>query len=113
MPIKIMSENKGSSILGIDGSTSFVDDVFEIRPGDRYILYTDGITESVNTKGKMMGNRGFIKILQSAESKDIKVITDHVIENTIKFNAEGDVFEDDVTLVVVEFAAEQKEIAAS
>ena len=107
IPIKIISENKGSSILGIEDKTVFDDAEIQIKPGDRFILYTDGITEAVNNKGKMMGNRGFIKMLQNINSKNIQVITDHVIEKTVDFNHSGDVFEDDVTLVVVEFSSAQ------
>lgn len=103
IPIHSISGEKSSSILGLSDDAQFTDNTLNLVEGDRIIICSDGITEARNEKKKIMGNRGLNKMLQSIDSLNCQDLTKHIINGTIEYNHENDKFEDDLTLVVVEF----------
>jgi len=45
----------GGTVLGILESTTFDEETVRLHPGDRVLLYTDGITEAVDPSGELFG----------------------------------------------------------
>jgi sigma-B regulation protein RsbU (phosphoserine phosphatase) len=45
----------GGTVLGFLESATFEEETVRLHPGDRVLLYTDGITEAVNPAGEMFG----------------------------------------------------------
>ena len=79
-----------------------------MRPGDRIILYTDGIVEAKNKTGRMIGTRGFLKAIQKHHNLAIEEMVDQTMNTITSSAVEG--FEDDVTMVVVEYLEETSEL---
>ena len=99
----ISSKNKKSSILGIAADSEFEDEEIHLMPGDKFVLYTDGLTEAKNEKGKMWGTRGLVKSLESFHADSSKEIRDKIIKKADDYNAGEGQYEDDLTLVIVEY----------
>ena len=68
----------------------------------RLIIYTDGVNEAANKKGKMYGDdRVKIRLLERAGDSPEKFIK--IIQADLKKHTDADVFEDDVSIIVMDF----------
>ncbi|MFB2939312.1 PP2C family protein-serine/threonine phosphatase [Aerosakkonemataceae cyanobacterium BLCC-F154] len=71
-----------------------------LRSGEVAVLYTDGITEAVNSQNEMYGLERFYAILQKNYHQSADEIRQAVIDDVMSFIDEQKVF-DDITLVVM------------
>jgi len=72
-------------------------------PGDKIIIYSDGVTEAQNTKGEFFGKKRLRQAIVAHASGICKSIHDAVQEAVAAFT-EGAPQSDDITLLVLEFA---------
>ncbi|MGA9380541.1 MAG: PP2C family protein-serine/threonine phosphatase, partial [Phormidium sp.] len=88
--------------LGLEPDiTPFIQQVeVALRSGEVAILYTDGITEAVNSQNEMYGLERFYEILQKSHHQSSDEIRQAVIHDVMSFINEQKVF-DDITLVVM------------
>lgn len=77
---------------------------FKLKPGDRIVFYTDGLTELTNTKGQQLGEGKFLRHLVKAFNKSTQAtgITEEIINLSYQFR-EGEHLHDDVTLFTLEY----------
>jgi sigma-B regulation protein RsbU (phosphoserine phosphatase) len=73
-----------------------------LEPGDRIVLYTDGVTEAQNDAGDFFGRKRLREAVRSAGSADCKELHASIHQAIIDFTA-GAEQADDLTLVVVEY----------
>lgn len=71
-----------------------------LRSGEVAVIYTDGITEAVNSQNEMYGLERFYEILQKHYHESADEIRQAVIHDVMSFINEQKVF-DDITLVVM------------
>lgn len=102
----LMQKKKAANILGIDPVTEFYVDEIPLKPGDKILIYTDGLTECVDKRGKQWGSRGLQKLLTERGKLAPEPLQVLIKDQVIKFNAQGDQFADDVTLVIIEYGSE-------
>jgi phosphoserine phosphatase RsbU/P len=74
----------------------------DLEPGDRIVLYTDGVTEAQNDAGEFFGRKRLRDAVQSAGSADCKEMHATIQQAILEFTA-GAEQADDLTLVVVEY----------
>lgn len=84
--------------LGIVPDEIYEESVFQFRPGDQVIFYTDGITEAHNPAGDLFGVQRLDEALSRCQP-DAQAIIDHVLAEVDRFAA-GRAADDDRTLVV-------------
>ena len=99
-----LSHKKGktTSILGIQADVEYHDEEMSFMPGDKVVLYTDGFTESRGKNGKLWGTRGLIKAIKPYIDSNSETIKSAIIKAVHEFYP-STVYEDDLTLVVVEY----------
>ena len=51
----VVGQPAGGTVIGILDEVEFEEGVVELRPGDRVLLYTDGISEAARESGEMFG----------------------------------------------------------
>ena len=73
-----------------------------IAPGDRYLLYTDGIIETENTKGEAFGDRKFEEIIRESQSRPSSELSDRILAELKTWRPSSTQQQDDLTLIVVD-----------
>jgi PAS domain S-box-containing protein len=71
-----------------------------IEAGDRVILYTDGFTESFNTRDDMLGVEGLAEIVRETSKLPLSAMTEEIVNRVAAFRHGPPA--DDMSLVAVE-----------
>lgn len=74
----------------------------KLEPGDIIYLYTDGVTEGVNTKTEQFGEERLKNTLNAKEFASCKEICDYVYSECVKF-ADGAAQFDDITMLAFKY----------
>lgn len=73
-----------------------------VKEGDRIFIYTDGIIEAKNTDNVPFGTVKLKEALTCSANKQLETTINETYKELIKFN-ESDSFEDDISLIGLEF----------
>jgi len=68
-------------------------------------MYTDGITEVFNPDKKMLGDEGFIKIIEKHFLSEPQELCGNIFMEISRFT-NNSAFNDDITLLVMEYSCE-------
>ena len=88
--------------VGLVPGAAFDLDYRNLEPGDRMVLYTDGVTEAQNDAGDFFGRKRLREAVRRAGSADCAELH-ATIQNAILDFTAGAEQADDLTLVVVEY----------
>jgi phosphoserine phosphatase RsbU/P len=56
--------DNGGAVLGVFPNWKYGDSVMQLAPGDRLVLFTDGITEAAKANGEQFGEEGLIQVVK-------------------------------------------------
>ena len=70
----------------------------QLDPGDRLVLFTDGVTEAESPDGSMLEEEGLVRLLQEKRDGDAIALCDHICQRVAEFQ-QGEQ-SDDVTVLV-------------
>ena len=73
-----------------------------LQPGDKIVIYSDGVTEAQNANGDFFGKKRLREIVMSKAGANCAAIHDAIQEAVAGFT-EGAVQSDDITVLVMEF----------
>jgi phosphoserine phosphatase RsbU/P len=102
---------KGAAPVFLDTTPGFVLGVEEfeytaqsirLQPGDHLFLYTDGVTEAMNTKQELYGNDRLIEVLADTPHDSPRELSETVMASVHTY-AKGEPQSDDVTVLDVVF----------
>jgi sigma-B regulation protein RsbU (phosphoserine phosphatase) len=120
-PAPLCWESANGKVHPLDGSggpaLGFVDQFkydgaeHEFRPGDRLVLFTDGIFEAMNPAGDEFGTKRLAASLADLADRPLADALDSVVSSVSAFSA-GAPFADDLCLVAVEMAQARGAVAA-
>ena len=79
---------------------SITDTTVDFNMGDALLLYTDGVTESVNLKGEEFSSKRLIDTLCASGHNNAETILNAVITNIERFSGEAGQA-DDLTLITI------------
>ncbi len=97
---KIFKLNPTGGLLGILENQRFRAENIHMHLNDVLVLYTDGITEAMNTEHKLFGEDRLIETIRKVSHLSAKNIALSVLEEVNKFSVKSDV-NDDKTIIVV------------
>jgi PAS domain S-box-containing protein len=91
-----------SSVLGLLHDAVDVENPMKVplESGDRVILYTDGFTESFNTRDDMLGVEGLAEIVRETSKLPLPAMTQEIVNRVAAFRHGPPA--DDMSLVAVE-----------
>jgi sigma-B regulation protein RsbU (phosphoserine phosphatase) len=72
----------------------------DVAPGDRLLVYTDGLTEAADAEGRLLRTEGLSRIAADAVSLDLFDTADHILGKVARFQHGPTT--DDMTLIVAE-----------
>jgi hypothetical protein len=98
--------------LGIARREPFRELVVQFQPGDRLVLYSDGLIEAIDDSGEPFGFDRFAATLSKAAQGSTEEIKKAVLQSVKKFTGNRPP-EDDQTLVVIGFDGEEERVAKS
>ncbi len=97
----VIYHGNGGLPVGLLEDAVFDSATFTLGPGDRLMLYTDGITECENPEGKSLGEAGLGKLLQKNSSRTGLEMLDALFRDLISY-MEKEELEDDISAIVFE-----------
>ena len=92
----------GGLPLGIVEDEEFAEKNITLRPDDTLFVYTDGITEAINSQGEEFGTSRLVEELTSQASKDLPSLNDYIYNQVLKFS-QGVAQFDDLTALSLRY----------
>lgn len=106
-PLTPVSLQLAGDSLGITRDAILREESMPLRPGDKFILFTDGLIECTSPQGKAWGRKTLLeKVLLNADKGASDFKNGLIKDATNFFN--GQPLADDVTVVVVEYRQESQ-----
>jgi sigma-B regulation protein RsbU (phosphoserine phosphatase) len=87
-------------LLGVNEEAVYRTMEIELKPGDRLIVYTDGVTEALNSAGQLYSHDKLIAEFQACGSLSADAIVSRILESVKTFSS-GVPQTDDITLLAV------------
>ena len=94
------SLRSNSPAFGIYKNISYVDESKNISQGDILVVYTDGVVDIENQKGKAFGSKRLMKVIEKNRGFSAKDLIKEIINQTQHFSG-FQPFQDDFTLVIL------------
>jgi len=98
---ELIELNTNGFVVGVLNKNFYDEDKIKIQKGDKILLYTDGIIETVGEDNKIFGKDRLINIIQQNAFSSIEDIVDSIMTEIIFF-AKNPFFEDDITIFAFE-----------
>ncbi len=90
--------NHGGVVLGVFPDWTYQEHYVDLAPGDRLVLFTDGITEIPNAESEEFGEERLMEVLRTNRALSAEAMQKRVMSAIAEFS--GGKFEDDATLIV-------------
>jgi serine phosphatase RsbU (regulator of sigma subunit) len=94
----------GGRFLGMIADLTLREEVATLRPGDRLLLYSDGVTDAHNEREETYGLPRLKEVFQSAAGLGARAMIDHLAQDVARWRGGAPPF-DDVTMLLVEVVA--------
>jgi sigma-B regulation protein RsbU (phosphoserine phosphatase) len=101
---EVRTLTKGGVILGVISTlVPYEVESTSLDSGDTLLLFTDGVTEAMNTAREEFGEERLISLLKSYADKSASTIINTIVEETTRFQPAGEQH-DDITLVCLKLS---------
>lgn len=100
--LRFRNETTGANLpLGVLAAARYDQEGFELRPGDRLLLYTDGVLECPNAAGEEFGEGRLLKVLNGTDPMPISEVKQQIAEALFRHSG-GALVHDDCTFMIIE-----------
>jgi sigma-B regulation protein RsbU (phosphoserine phosphatase) len=90
---------EGGAVLGVFASRNYEMGAAQLYPGDRVILFTDGVTEACNPAGEEFGESRLLRLLQEQRTLPADALQAKILAAVGEFSMRR--WQDDATLLVL------------
>jgi phosphoserine phosphatase RsbU/P len=73
-----------------------------IQPGDRFLLYTDGVIESQNAGGEFFGDQKLEQVVRDSKSRPASDLSEQLLSEIRVWQSASVAQQDDITLIVID-----------
>jgi sigma-B regulation protein RsbU (phosphoserine phosphatase) len=91
--------SEGGIVLGVFSDASYEEVEVPFAPGDRLLLFTDGITEANNARSEEFGMDRLTELLTAHRNKPASQMLGAILHSVAQFTAQG--FQDDATVLII------------
>jgi sigma-B regulation protein RsbU (phosphoserine phosphatase) len=101
---RLDSLNEAGLLLGIRADEPFVDHEFTFQPGDRLLLYSDGLTEAENGEGLNFGDGRLAQFMRESDSLAAERCASNLMKEVLHWSErDGEPDQkDDITFVIID-----------
>ena len=108
-------ETCGGIALGLFEDADIVDEEIQLGDGEGILIYTDGVTEAIDTKRKQFGSDRLIKCIQKSYVENgntycSSVLANRIVDSVKEFSYELEQFDDLTCTALVYGGGDQKEL---
>ncbi|MBR1796977.1 MAG: SpoIIE family protein phosphatase [Clostridiales bacterium] len=96
---KMLKKVHGMFLAGMD-DTVYEQDEILLEPGDRLLLYTDGVTEAHDQQGKLYSTKRLIRMMEDSVNYTGEETIGNIIKDVAQF-ADGTLQFDDITMLML------------
>ncbi|MDD5648408.1 MAG: SpoIIE family protein phosphatase [Dehalococcoidia bacterium] len=89
-------------VVGAMPDTSYLSNTYTMRPHDTLVMYTDGVTEAMDSQGRLYSEARLLSCLNDLCGRNVFDII-HGVRADIETFAGGTEQSDDITMLVIEF----------
>jgi sigma-B regulation protein RsbU (phosphoserine phosphatase) len=89
-------------VLGVMEDADYKTERTVLHPGDTIFLYTDGVTEAMNSTKHVYSDQRLIRSLEASQDTSTEVLVKHVMQSLEDFTGD-EPQSDDITIVAVRF----------
>ncbi len=89
-------------VLGVMEDAAYRTERIPLDPGDKILLYTDGVTEARNREKDFYAEKRFMSAVERANSGSVEAVIKEVLRSVKEF-MEGESLWDDITLLALQF----------
>ena len=98
--------------LAIMGGLQYGEGSVRLAPGDRILLYTDGMTEASDPEENLYGDERLIGVLKDLCSESTREILEDLVRSVVSFSADAPQA-DDITLLAFRYSPVEKKARAA
>jgi sigma-B regulation protein RsbU (phosphoserine phosphatase) len=98
----VLRLDAGGAVLGVFPQWSYQEATVAIEPGDRLVLFTDGVTEAANTRGEEFGEERLAHLTSALRDRGALELKNRILQTVASFT--GGRTHDDATLVILAFS---------
>lgn len=108
MPLHVRADGKttalaeGGTVIGLGDALPVEEGELQLAPGDRVFVHSDGVVELANGSGELYGENRLRNTLAMTRRLPLEAACDMVL-NSVRCFADGLPFQDDITLVGLQF----------
>ena len=95
-------------VIGIGSGNIFSQKEMSLTPGDKLVLYTDGILDHTNDSGERFGKQRLYKTLQQHRGESLQTTMNLIKDSLVKF-ANSEQSDDDITLLMIEYTGSESQ----
>jgi sigma-B regulation protein RsbU (phosphoserine phosphatase) len=96
---EVVRLNAGGAVLGVFPKWDYEQATVSLEPGDRLVLFTDGVTEAANARDEEFGEERLAQLISALRDRGANELKNRILKSVSTFTAGG--AQDDATLVVV------------
>ena len=89
-------------LFGVAGDSEYPVKELSPNPGDRFLLYTDGVTEPENSSGDSFGDSRLEQVVRGSESCSPSELSDRLLSEIRRWQPASRAQQDDITLIVID-----------
>jgi sigma-B regulation protein RsbU (phosphoserine phosphatase) len=104
----LLSIESNGLLFGVATDAEYPVRTLELNPGDRLLLYTDGLIEPENARGESFGDRQIAHIINNNQAKPAPELAAELVSSLARWQPASSARMDDITLVVVDILDEDQ-----
>lgn len=89
-------------LFGVAPDSEFPVRRMAVEPGDRFLMYTDGLTEPENPRGESFGDRRLEKVVRDSRTQPASQLVERLLSELRQWQPKSSTQQDDITLIVVD-----------
>lgn len=93
--------------LGLYPNGSYDESIIRLKPGDSIVLYSDGVTDQLNSTNQYFGIEGLCDVLSKSANLGSKMLVEEIDKSLDLFKSETKQ-SDDITLMILQYKNKKK-----